>query len=551
MKTQSKSKLQDKISSLLIVAILISTLQSCVKDNFQFNKIAEIKWDPNVAAPLVYGSLSIKDILNKSNAPNFIIEAGDHSLTLVYKGNLFSLDASNLVNLPDQTFPFSASVGTGLPIPFTTGNNFMGSYSQTVSFGTGGPSIDSITFKTGILAFSFNSDLHNSGTIKITIPSAKKNGVVFSNTLPLNYTGAVPIVASANYDLTGYNFDMTSGGAPDNQFIINYDVTINGSATAPGGAEQVAVSLSMNNMLFSKIFGDIGQQNLSIATDTIDLSIFTNSVAGGGSFTLANPSVKITLSNSFGVPIGAHLSTFEGYNPGVNFYPITGFPDPLPIPSPTFTPINQVGQTLVDSFQLDKTNSNIVTILNNTPKQIIYKVDAKSNPAGATHNNFILDTSHFKIDVEFDLPLYGTAKNFMLVDTTAFSFSQNIPDQVESGIIRTYNANGFPMDIDLQVYFVDSLYTKLDSLVIIPNFILLKSGVVNLTTGRVTSPTETIYDATFDKTRLQKLKNATKIIIHAIASTTNAGTTDVKIYSDYKLDVKLGVQLQLHIQASR
>lgn len=549
MKTIIKYNFTRRISSFLIAVIVISTMQSCVKDNFQFDKIAEVQWDPNVAAPLVYASLSIKDMLDNSGGQAYVVEAGDKSLTIVYNDTVVSIDASSLVKLPEQSFQHTIAAGAALPTPFSSGT-FTVTSNQTVPFisGTNGPLIDSMTLKAGILVFLFNSDLSNSGSIKITIPKVKKNGVAFSQTLPLNYSGSLPATASGNFDATGYNFDMTSGGAPYNQFIVKYDVALTGSAIAPVNTDNIDVTFSMNSLEFSKIFGDIGTQNLSLPSDTIDLSMFTTAT-GAASFTLVDPRIKVTIANSYGIPIDARLTNFDGYNAGVNYYPITGFPNPLPILSPNLT---QVGQVLVDSFKLDNTNSNIATLLNNTPKQIVYKLDAYTNVGGPTQNNFILDTSRFQMDLAIELPLYGTAKNFVLVDSIPFDFSDTefVPDEVESGLIRTYNSNGFPIDIDMQVYFVDSLYVTLDSLVS-PNQILLKSGTVNPATGRVTSAKETIFDATVNKARLLKIKNAKNIIIKAKASTTNSGTTNVKIYSDYTLGFKLGVQVQMRVQAKR
>lgn len=547
MKTITSTNFARRFSSFLAAAILISAFQSCVKDNFEFDKIAEVQWDPNVAAPLVYADLSIKDMLDNSGGQAYVVEAGDGSLTIVYKSSLFSLEASSLVNLPDQAYPHTIAAGAALPAPFAAGTYTVTS-NQTVPFisGVGGPLIDSMTLKAGKFFFLFNSDLHNSGSIKITVPNVKKNGVAFSQTIPLNYTGSLPATASGNFDVTGYNFDMTSGGAPYNQFIVKYEIILNGSATPPVITENIDVDFRMLNQKFSKIFGDIGVQNLSLPSDTLDLSIFTNA-DGAASFSLVDPRIKVTIANSYGVPIDAHLSNFEGYNPGVNYYPITGVPDPLPILSPN---LSQVGQVLVDSFKLNNTNSNIATIVNNTPKKIVYKLDAYTNIGGPTQNNFILDTSRFQMDVEFELPLYGTAKNFILIDSMPFSFNEDVPEQVESGLIRTYNSNGFPIDIDMQVYFVDSLYTILDSLVS-PNQILLKSGTVNAVTGRVTAATQTIFDVTLNKARLLKLKNAKNIVIQAKASTTNSGTTNVKIYSDYSLGFKLGVQVQMHVDAKQ
>jgi len=73
----------------------------------------------------------------------------------------------------------------------------------------------------------------------------------------------------------------------------------------------------------------------------------------------------------------------------------------------------------------------------------------------------------------------------------------------------------------------------------------LKSGIIN-SSGKVIAATPNTQDAIFTKAQLSNIKNAKFMIIRAVASTTNNGATNVKIYSDYKLDVKIGVQVQLN-----
>ncbi len=529
-------------ASVLVAAIIISTLQSCIKDNFDFNKLAKTEWNPNIAVPLVYSSLTIQDILTKEDKKGIISVGSDNFCTLIYKGNLFSLIASDLIKIPDQSpAPYSASLTPVQITAFSSTGTITVPYSQTITFVSGTtpptPKVDSMIFKAGNISISLNSSYKYSGQIVITIPSAKKNGVIFSKTMPLTYSGG-PVTSSANYDLTGYSFDMTMGGTTFNQFVVKYVVTLTGSGTPPLPSDKVTITESLTNMKFDKIFGDIGQVALSPDKDTVAISIFKNAI-GSGSFTLVDPSVKISISNSYGVPIGASMAQLDGYNPGVGTYPITGAPNPLPINSPTF---GQIGQSLTTSFTLDKTNSNIVTVVNNTPKNLIYKINSQSNPSGPTNKNFVIDSSKFKVDMELYLPLYGTAKDFVLIDTIPFKLDQTISSDVESALLRTYNSNGFPIDVLIQVYFVDSLYTKLDSLVV-PNQLILKSANVNAS-GVVTSPTEKIYDAVVTNTRLQKIKKSKYMLIKAIANTTYGGT-NVKIYSTYKLDVKMGLQVQI------
>lgn len=543
MKIMNFKKSKKGILFFLFSAALISIIPSCVKDNFEFDKLAKTEWNPNIAVPLVYSSLTIQDILTRQDKQGVISVGSDNFCTLIYKGNLFSLVASDLVQLPDQTPPtYSASLTPAQIAVLSSSGTVTGSYSQTVTFATGtnSPKIDSMIFKSGSIDVSFSSDFKHSGQILIKIPGAKKNGVMFSKTLPITYSGSVPVIAAATYDLTGYNFNMSNGGNY-NEFVINYDITLTGSGFPPSITDKVTLSQSLHTMNFDRIFGDIGQLSLSPDKDTVAISIFKNSI-GTGTFTLVDPKVKVIISNSYGVPIDATVGQLDGYNPGVTTYPITGSPSPLPILSPNFS---QIGQVLTGSYTLNSTNSNIVPVVNNTPKYLIYKINSLSNPSGTTHSNFVLDTSRFKVDMELELPLWGTAKDFALIDTIDFKMEQAASDNVESVLLRTYNSNGFPIDFDVQVYFVDSMYTKLDSLVV-PNQLILKSANINLSTGLVTSPTVKTYDATLDQTRLKKLKTTKYMLVKAVANTTNGGSMNVKIYSNYRLDVKFG--LQVHIK---
>lgn len=544
MKISKNKKLIRLLVSLFFAAVLISVIPSCIKDNFELDKLMKTEWNPNIAVPLVYSSLTIEDLLAKNDNGGLIVVGSDNFCTLVYRGNLLSLSAAELITIPDQQSPpFSAALSPGQISAFTFAGTITVPYSQTITFDTGlnGPKMDSVSFKAGSITLSLNSDFKYSGQIKVTIPGAKKNGLVFSQTIPFTYTGTVPVLSNVTYFLSGYNFDMSNGGSSFNEFIVNYEVTLSGSGAPVAPSDQMTITQSMSGMKFDKIFGDIGQMSLSPDADTVEFSIFKN-LLGTGSFTLVDPRVKVLISNSYGAPINASLSQFNGFTPGLGSYAITGSPNPLPILSPDFS---QIGQVLTDSFTLNNTNSNIATVINNTPKFLIYQITSQTNPAGGIiHDNFVIDTSRFKVDMEVELPLYGTAMDFLLTDTIAFEFTETLPDEVESALIRTYNSNGFPFDVDMQVYFVDSLYTKLDSLVI-PNQLILKSGNVNFSTGIVTSPSQTIYDAVLNKTRLLNLKTSKHLLIRANASTTNGGATDVKIYSDYKLDVKIGLQVQV------
>ena len=532
-----------KNKNILAAIFIISFFSACIKDNFDFNKLAKIEWNPNIAVPLVYSTLTVQDILTKNDKSGVIYVDSTNFCTLVYQGNLFSIIASELVKIPDQDIPpFTASLDLS-QIPILLSNATITiPYSQTINFtpGTNNPKMDSIVFKSGMLDLKLNSDFRFNGKVKIEIPTARKNGKMFSETLTLNYTGNVPVVANLAVDLTGYQFDMTKGGTTYNQFVVNYELTLSGSGPAPTTSNKVVMSGSFKNLNFGRIFGDLGQLPLSADKDTVDVSIFKNAI-GSGLISFVDPRLKMILSNSYGIPINATIAQLDAYTPGAIPFQVTGFPNPLPLYSPG---MNQIGQTLTGSFTLNNMNSNLATIIKKIPQSFIYKIDSKTNPSGATHNNFILDTSRFKVDLEVQLPLWGTAKDFVLIDTADFKLEENLTSEVESATIRTFNSNGFPMDVAMQVYFADSTYKKLDSLVI-PYQLILRSALVNPVTGKVVSPTEKIYDVSISGERVAKLKTAKYLLIKATATTTSGGNTNVKIYTNYKIDVKLGVQAQI------
>lgn len=531
------------------------------------NKLAKIDYSPNLAAPLIKSSMTIADLLLKENNNGNIQIGADKLLTIVYRGRLLSLKAEDFISFPSQSYPFSTpllsasdvAAFNALPVNSTYTVPFPG---QTVPFNTNGTAnIDSLVFKTPtVFDISIRSYFRHNSTVKIDIPYAKKNGVSFSQTVNLLYTGTVPTTAIRSIDLNGYVFDMTKGGTTQNKFDVNMSVVLTKSSNVLLPSDNVTIDLGFSNPKFQKLFGYVQQPLLSPSIDTVGLSIFQNSAPGGGTFTILNPAVRIYLTNSYGVPIDATFIKLEGYNPGFSPYNIsvTNEPklNPWHFPYPT---IAQLGSSVKDSVILTNTNTggsstvpgSIGYVLNNKPKNIIYQVSAQANPNGVPvppNTNFTLDTSRLTIDFQIDLPLYGTAKNFSIADTTEFSFTQNDINSIESLLFRLNVTNGFPIDMGMQVYFTDSIspvqpYYVLDSLISPYQVLVPAAGVDG--TGKVNSPSSKTTDITFDQTRINKIKTTTKLIVSGKFSTTNGGNTNVKIYSDYTFDVRLGAMVKI------
>lgn len=529
---------------LLIIGSII--FQSCVKEKIDLNKSGNNSIGPQFAGALVYSTLNLGDIMKKANKNGQLTTDSTGFITLVYKGNLFSLKAADVVTIPVQpptndNYTLTATnvvainaapIGGTIPI----------SDSSLINFQAGGSTqIDILNCKTATLAINLNYGIEHNAVIKISIPSATLSGIPFTQTIPVTYSGS-PVNISQNYSLNGYTINMTDGGTTHNTIKIKYDIVITKSANPTNVGDAVSFTETFNNVSYNSIVGYLGQQFLSPNTDTVPVTIFQNNILGAGAtFKLVNPLIKVFLTNSYGLPISAHFNTFEGYSPGQALVPITGAPNPLVIPLPTL-----IGQSAIDSFRLDNSNSNINTLINNFPKNIIYNVISQSNPLGPVYTNFITDTSQFNVDMELDLPLYGTVTNFMFQDTVKYSFDFNT-NNIESITVRAYFNNGFPIDVGMRVAFVDSAYNVIDELINPAFKLIIPSASVGIN-GIVTSPTPNTSDFTIPSSVIPQLNKVKYILIGAAVNTTNAGALNVKIYDFYNLDVKLGVNVKTFLK---
>ena len=540
-----------RLSQFYILLITgLTFLQACVKEKIDLSKSGNNSINPQYAAAMVYSSLTLGDIMSQANKNGQVTTDSTGFITLVYKGNLLSLKATDIVSFPAQTptnanFTLSAGqvavinaapVGTTIPI----------SDSSLIDIQTGGQAqINTLNCKTATLALNLSYGLEHSASIKVSIPAATLNGVPFTATIPVAvpvpYSGGV-INISKNFVLDGYTIDMTNRGTTHNQLNILYNIVLTKSTNATNVGDAVSFTETFSNIAYNSIIGYLGQQFLSPNSDTVPISIFKNSLLNSGAvIKIVNPLIKVFITNSYGLPITANFNILEGYTPGQPVIPITGALNPLVIPTPSI-----IGLVAKDSFQLNNQNSNLSSLLNDLPKNILYNINSESNPAGAVYNNFITDSSQFKVDLELDLPLYGSVKNFVFQDTVPYSFGNLNASSVESITVRAYFNNGFPIDVGMRIAFVDSAYNVIDEL-IPPGKILIPSGVIN-SNGIVIASTANTSDFVIPNSVMAQIGKVRYILIGATVNTTNSGNTNVKIYSNYNLDVKLGINAKLFLK---
>lgn len=536
-----------KQASQFFFLMLIIALSSCMKSgDFDFSKIKAIEWNPKMAVPLVSSSLTIMDIIKqKGTSSNFMIDQKGF-VTLVYKDRLYSINPTSMVTIPATSFAVShtftaleaaaiSSAGS-LSIPFQTDIKITPADSIR---------IDSLICSKGDLTLTITGTVNNNGYIVLSIPQAKKNG------LPLNTTITPLANGTKTIDLSGYKFDLTKVAGKPSTFRLNALITV---TNLPAGSITAGKVINFNFLQHIEsvkvLSGYFGRFILISAKRTEGLHIFNNALSQG-QFSLVDPYIKFTFTNSIGVPIQLRISELRGMNTttgqSLNLFGNPGLPNPINLISPPY--IANAGapagiSTNINTYTVNNTGTGgaLNKFLNIKPNSISYNFYSLTNPNGNILENFVRDSSKLVVDVEVGLPLYGYTKNLAIQDTFAFKLD-NI-SEAQSMLIRTIIDNEFPLEARMQVYFTDANYVRLDSL-ITTDPIIIPAAQITLATGELLSSSKKISDFNYPKERINKITGTKKILVKALLSTSGTATQNIKIFNTYQLKVKLAVQAEI------
>ena len=426
-----------KKSLLFIVVVLF--LSSCIKDITDTiekgQKLSGIQWNPTIAVPLVYSRLGLQDVLNEVQDFEYVRVEADGSLTLVYADEYESEIAENLLILDDQSYGETFTLDALQLNTLNTSGTLVLTYNRTLGHLFGANEIDKIWYKGGTLLLNISTTLEHDVAFKITIPEAKNNRTSLSETVSAIYTIA-PNTGSSTIPLQDLEIDFTKTPQTYSEMDVELEITITKKGSnSLKPTETVTFDMQLLSQNYSKVTGLFDVLYFATPGDSFDIGFFENSQSG--TFTIADPRIKFILKNSIGIPLAASITRFEGTNTDNNRVSLIGVPDPLPIP---IIPNSEMWTTQVDSFELNKNTSNLADYINNRPASNYYKIDVKTANTGSDRH-FLLDSSKVTARVEIDIPLEGTAKDFVLESSQPFSLELENPDQVKEILVRLYTVN--------------------------------------------------------------------------------------------------------------
>lgn len=521
----------------ILLFALLATFISCTEDYFEFDKISVENWNPELAAPLINSSLSLEDIIISKDSNGIVSQDDQGLLQVIYKGRVYTDIGVANVNLPSATYNESFS-GVALP----SSGNVSFNYNSNLTYSTSNSlEIDSAILKQGNLEFRVESEFQHNVRLTITFPTIRsESGQILSEVLDFEPSnGSQAVIRTFNRNLNGFAIDFTNNGITTNRIPYEVDISFDVVSGNPSSLnDELRFNTSFTNIDYKLFYGYIGQTPFDLRKDTILISLLKNLKTG--TFFISNPNMEIDISNSFGIPMSLEfdqlLSINQNENRTINY-------NNSPLSTiPLISPIS-ANSAEISRLTLDKTNSNIDSLVSALVKEIAFDSRAIINPQGNDGTrNFLSDTSRIGLGISLKMPFAGFVTNLVLVDTVETNLETF--KEFEKGIIRTIASNGFPLSSEIQFLFTDNNYNVLDSLYPSGAQTIIPPAFVDMN-GRAIQNGEALVDTQIDREKFISISEAKYIFIRAKLETTKQASNPsdiVKFYPEYRLDLKMGVK---------
>ena len=369
------------------------------------------------------------------------------------------------------------------------------------------------------------------GTINLTFPNIKKSGNAVEVSVPFNGDAYTVGLSDAVIDLAS---DITS---PYNKVPYEYSITVN---STPGyvdyfSTDYVKLDVNLTNLDYKSVKGDFGDKNVTIDEGSFNMDMaFLDKIEGD--FRLANPELKLILTNSIGVPAEVNAN-FVAQNKSSQS--VTLDPDPFRLTIPTSLGSPAVTQIIT----FNKTNSNIVDFVALPPSgNISYSGNIVFNPDGAVSSanaNFFNLDAGLRIDLGVDLPFELQVNNLTFSDTAKMDSGDL--DMIKKAELFINAVNEIPLDIDVQLFFIDTIsgqqYSSTAKNKLLTAAQISDAGVITA----VNSSNSFILE----DNELEGLKKANGIVFKGNISSPSNGTKTAVIYSQSKLDINVVIKAKL------
>lgn len=504
-----------QMKTQLLSLLLLFSFTSCV--DFTSLSDAEVPdYEAEFAIPLINSRVTIQEIIDAGESLEALHIDADGSLRFEYQGSEVEGTGEQAFQLLTADFPPFFPVGqpeTRFPLSIINGIN-----------------LDRLDFKAGTFVYSFQNPNSEKVVVNFEFSSLQKNGT------PLRFKAEVPAFSGSGNLPIGTNLSNPILLNGYQLLPENNEVTLRYSAKGESG-QDVSISnftVQLKDAQFSYAEGYLGKILIDGISDSIAIDLLKNNE--GESISFADPKGILEIENSFGVPARAEVTDFKVITSDGQEKDVSGtiVEEGANLPYPD---INAVGSVEIGSIIIDKSNSNIVELFAEGPQSLRYKVDVSVNPDEDPNlKGFITDSSYYHLKLKVELPLYGTASNYVTRDTSDFNLEEI--KNIQSATFKIVTENELGVDAAVQVYFLDDQNNVLETL--FPDQTLIAKGAPVDDNGLTNSMATLSTFVEADAARTERLLQASQIVIEVGFSTETNDPKAVKILSTQGIRVKIG-----------
>jgi hypothetical protein len=525
-------------------------MTECQKEPFDLSKLSdEVEIHPELIAPLFYGSLNIGDIVEYVDSTGYAYEFDDGLIYLAYSDTVVNVMAGSMVEIPNALYTESF-LAPDVDIPeFTESEpgdivHFLKSKFIAIQL-EGDDRVDSMRVKGGEILFELMSTFKHNGYVNISSEQIiDPRGEPFFVTLVASDVSG--IFENTARVLTDYYFIETFEKGDSNVIQIDFDLALTNSGNPVDPDDLCQIDLNFLDMGFYSVYGYIDSRNTFTESGSLEIPFYAEN-PDLAAVKFADPRINVFTTNFVGVPSVVTLNSLisnglDGSTVTLEFY--QGHPFIVSAPN-----LSEIGSSVSDEFHINRETSNFNELLSNTPTYLSYTVSGSTQQGTGDESHFALDTSRLIVETEFLLPLDFRSTRIAMEDT--MEFEMGAPG-IDTSMVRQVKltmstVNELPIKLDLQVYLLDEFYQVLDS-VFGENVVILAASEVDQE-GKLIQAGEEANTAIFPAEKLGKLEEIRYLQVQARMNTSELGSKDVKLYSDYSLDFKLSLFADLFINS--
>ncbi len=501
------------------LGLLLIGLTGCY-DYSTFDNIVIDPFTPAYVFPLINSTITFKELAEKAGT-NSVVEQhpGSEMYFLAYRDTIDLGLASDLFPVSSIAFPTKTLGGGALTPGFTTIGPITVQYDEPYSV-IPSAEIKKIDFTGGTIQISITNSFSHRIDGSISLASLKNtlSGVSLPSIPFTIVNGGAPFTQTI--DLNGYSLDLLK--LPNTYNNINYSVTATITSSGnPSLAGNIAVQIALNNPVYRQVTGKITYSYVH-ADQPYSIGLFASTIIADQH--LAEPKFSLNVINSFGLPSNVNFTRFEVEKNSIpNTVAIThdgpNNPGDLLIGSPNtlkYATASKLSDTT--NLKLTATNSNIEDLFDGAPKSISFGATFNiGDAADPNHDYFIRNDSKFQLQSEIEIPLKGWVVTNEIADTIPSiewpDFKNDLKLTNQKFRFKFKFDNGLPLNMYLQINFLDTNGALVTQLFDTGSEQLIKSSPVDAVSGVSTGKTLAYAYITIDEAKYNQMALSKDMVI--------------------------------------